>query len=121
MKRLSVILVASILVMVYAIPAYAMDSRVKASKSTIYFTLNKVTDKANGWKKGRHRVGAKGYVTSSAYHYTNVELLDVGYFHIKYSGRKWGKGKVWADTGYAKNHDPLIVDDHSAVYYGFDK
>lgn len=101
--------------------AMAMDSRISSSDSNIYYSIVTAQEAKThkGWKKGFWKVGAKGHVTSSVKHYANVVLYDVGYIELKRSGRKWGKGKISVDTKYAENHSPLIVDDHSKIYYGF--
>lgn len=39
--------------------------------------------------------------------------------HLKYFGRKWGKGKVSVSTGYAKSVCAVVGDYYgSAIYYG---
>ena len=101
------ILTAMLTVLGNSVVTYAMDKRVTASHSEVVY------DSANNRSK------AKGYITAKAKHYCSVKLFRLGN-EIKYSGRKYGKGKVSNSTGYAECGLAGAVADGSAVYYGFE-
>lgn len=90
-----------------SVVAYAMDKRVTASHSEVVY------DSANNRSK------ATGYITAKSKHYCSVKLFRFG-SELKYSGRKYGKGKVSNSTGYAECGWGGAAADGSAVYYGFD-
>lgn len=94
--------------------AYAMDDRI--IRSNVWYVCDDPT-----------AVYAEGYTqTRTEYHYTNVELDDIGgsSFSIR-SGRKFGWGKVSAKTRKvnwrteASGDFPYGVLAITKVYYGF--
>lgn len=122
MKKFTCILLLVTLMGTVSTNVFAIDKRVSASKH--YVTDKKITAKEakehKAWKKGYYKGKANGYITSSKKHYANVALFVQYSTYSKYSGRKWGTGKVSVGTGWATGISTLPVDIYfSAIYYGF--
>lgn len=122
MKRIYCTILMGMLLISMSVNVSAVDKRVSASKH--YVTEKKITateaKKYKAWKKGYYKGKATGYVTSSKKHYANVALFVQYNSYSKYSGRKWGTGKISVDTGWGTGISTLPVDVYySAIYYGF--
>lgn len=122
MKKIISCMLLIVIVGTSSLNVFAMDKRVKASKH--YVTDKKITaseaKKHKAWKKGYYKGKANGYITATQRHYANVALFVQYSTYSKYSGRKWGTGKVSAGTGWATGISTLPVDVYfSALYYGF--
>lgn len=122
MKRICCAILMGVLMFSMNTNIFAMDKRVTASKH--YVTEKKITaseaKQHKAWKKGYYKGKATGYVTSSKRHYANVGLFVQYNSYSKYSGRKWGTGKISVDTGWGTGISTLPVDIYySAIYYGF--
>jgi hypothetical protein len=122
MKRL---IIKFVFVVVFVVSSssftYAMDSRVSASSYDVDTGLITAKDAAShsAWTKGYYKGKTYGFVTSTYKHYANAELLLVG-AHIKYSGRKWGTGKVSVNTDWGYSACAIIPNYYGGVmYYGF--
>lgn len=122
MKRIfGILLVVSMVISIQS-PVFAVDKRVKASKTWV--TTKDITAKEakahKYWKKGYLKGNGKGYVTANQKHGVSVKLYAYYTNNCwKYSGRKWGTGKVSNSTGWATNNCCLLDEYFSAVYYKF--
>lgn len=120
-NKMICVLLAMAITLVFSVPAFAMDKRVTASNVHVY---DKCISKSEAkehkyWIKGYYTAYAKGYVTSKTKHYANARLLSFG-AKVKDSGRKWGTGKVYANTGWDYSGCSIVPDYFgSQIFYGF--
>ena len=122
-KKLLSFAMVFLLSLSFTVNTYAMDKRVKSSKSwTVTKEITKKEAKENKkyWKEGYLKGKAQGYVYSKKYHYANVVLFTNKTSHDKESGRTWGSGKVSVDTYWDKKMSCFLDMYYAHVYYGFE-
>lgn len=122
-KSMSLVISLSVLMTMYSTATYAtIDGWVQESK---VWEVTRVITKAEAakhkyWKKGYYKAYGKGYITAKRKHYANVHLCTVdGGSVCARSGRKWGRGRVYAETDWATGVSTIVPELYYAnIYYG---